>query len=134
MSSLTGAKPVRAAARAGRFGLLLALLLVILEVGATAGLRASDEHGAQQQESGIVASASSSPSLHDELQDWLRLSIVARNALATALPDSWWAVCPHEIDGYALHERLLVGTTDRAEVATASVALQPSRAPPVRVI
>ncbi len=121
---------MRVAARAGRFGLLLAVLLVLL--GVTAAVAPGAGHGDTGQHPVSVAgeSVSTTPSMYDDLQDWLRLSVGTPRALATALPDSWWAVCPRATDGYALQGRLLIGEGGSLRMAAATPTPRSSRAPP----
>jgi hypothetical protein len=120
--------------RAGRFGPLLALLLVLLGMSAAVAPRSGDGHAARTSQYRVVGdSVSTSPSVRDDLRDWLRISGVARPVLATAAPDTGWAVCPRAADGGAPPGWSLVGEVGGAGVATAVTTSRSSRAPPVHV-
>lgn len=120
--------------RAGRFGPLLALLLVLLGMSAAVAPRGGDGHAAQATQHRVVGdSVSTAPSVRDDLHDWLRISGVARPVLATAPPDTSWAVCPRAADGGAPRGWSLVGEVGGAGVATAITTSRSSRAPPVHV-
>jgi hypothetical protein len=117
---------VQAAARKGRFGLLLALLLVLLGVSTGAG----NEYTGPHRPSVISESASATPSMHDDLHDWLRLSMTARHAPTTALPTTCWAVCARATDECALPERSLIGEVSDTGMAAEAATPRSSRAPP----
>ncbi|MGH3759998.1 hypothetical protein [Actinophytocola sp.] len=128
---------MQVAARAGRFGLLLALLLVLFGVpaavtpGTGVGTGNAVRHQALPQwTSTIGGSASAAPSMHDDLQDWLRLSTGTLRSLATALSDTWWAVCPRATDACAPRGRLLIGEVGGTGMAAATPTPRSSRAPP----
>jgi hypothetical protein len=128
---------VLVAARAGRFGLVLALLLVLLGVSVTAvpgtGTGDAGQHRVSvigESASAISIAPSTAPSSYDDLQDWLRLSAGAPRALATAMPDTWWVVCPRATGGCAPQGRMLFGEVDSLGMATAAPTSRSSRAPP----
>lgn len=121
---------MRAAARAGRFVLLLALLLVLLGVSATVVSRDGDAGPRHQV---IGESVSTSPSVRDDLHDWLRVTGVARSVLITAPQDTGWAVCPRAADECAPRGWSLVGEAGGAGAGTARTTSRSSRAPPVDV-
>lgn len=125
--------------RAGRFRLLLAVLLVLL--GGTAAVAPDNNPGgryAGQHPVRVMGEAvSAAPSMrHDfeDLQDWLRLSVGTPRAPATALPDTWWAVCTRATGGYAPPGRLLLGAASSPAMVAAAPTPRSSRAPPVHVI
>lgn len=116
---------MRATAKAGRFGLLLALLLVLLGVGATAGPTG------EGRASGIWESTSTAPTMHDDIQHRVRLFTVARQAQATPQPDTWWAVRPRAIGGSAPRGSSSIGDAGGTGMATAMSTPRSSRAPPL---
>jgi hypothetical protein len=122
---------VRVTTRTGRFGLALAVLLVLFGVSAAA----AGEHRTSQHQvtatSGSASSASSGPSVYDDLRDWLRLSAGTLRAPATALPDTTWAVCPCATGGYARRGQSRVGEGSRTATAIATLTPRSSRAPPI---
>lgn len=130
---------MQAAARAGRFGLLLAVLLVLL--GGTAavapGSNAGDRYAEQHPVWVMGEAVSAAPSMRHDLedfQDWLRLSVGTLRAPATALPDTWWAVCTRAAVGYPPPGRLLLGEVSSPAMATAVPTPRSSRAPPVHLL
>jgi hypothetical protein len=122
---------VRVAARASRFGLVPAVLLVLFGVSAAVAPGADHGDTGQHRVSVTGESASTAPSTYDDLQDWLRLSAGTLRAPATALPDTWWAVCPRATGGCALQGRSLTGKVDSTAMAAATPTPQSSRAPPL---
>ena len=117
---------MRAGVRAGRFGLLLALLLVLLGVSAPVALSVGDGYRAPG-----IESVSSAPTVHDGLRDRVRVSVVARYAQATSSPDTSWATCPRAIGGSAPNGRSSIGETGRTGMPTAMSTPQSGRAPPL---
>lgn len=112
---------MRAAAKAGRLRLLLAVLLVLL---GTSTAVAPSPGGF-----GTVASVSSASPVHQELHDWLRLSGVARHAVST--PDGWWAVYSRAVDANAPLGSAPLGAAGRTHAIATAQTSQSSRAPPV---
>ncbi len=123
---------MRMAARAGRFGLVLAVLLVLFGVSAAIAPGNGADHGTTGQHRASVTgeAATTAPSAFDDFQDWLRLSAGTLRAPATALPDTWWAVCTRATNEYAPPGRLLTGDGDGTAMAAATSTPAPSRAPP----
>jgi hypothetical protein len=130
VDAVRGAERVQEAARTARFGLLLALLLVLLGVSAAVAPGAGAGYSGQHRASVIGESASAAPSMHDDLSDWLRPSVVARHALATTPPHTWGVVRARATGGCALRGRLLVGEIVGTGMAAAEPTPQSSRAPP----
>ncbi|MCS7482477.1 hypothetical protein ACFFQW_11795 [Umezawaea endophytica] len=116
---------MRVVARAGRFGLLLALLLVLLGVRAPTASHLGDESPA----SGF-GSASTTPTMYDGVQDRVRLFAVARAAQAAPLPDTWWATCPRAIGTSVPSGRLPIGDVGCTGTTSAISTQQSGRAPP----
>ncbi|MER5262714.1 hypothetical protein ABTZ99_11610 [Actinosynnema sp. NPDC002837] len=75
-------------------------------------------------------SVSVAPSMNDDLHDWLRLSMAARCAPATAVPETWWAVCPRATGGCASQGRWIFGEVGGTGTVNAEPTPQSSRAPP----
>ncbi|XVS61615.1 hypothetical protein ACQPYE_25355 [Actinosynnema sp. CA-299493] len=126
---------VRAVEKTCRLGLLLALLLVLLGVsagvapdtdGGTAGPRPQPWHGASL----LGESASAAPSMNDDLHDWLRLSMAARSAPNTAVPETWWAAHPRAAGAGARPGPLPGGEVDRTGTGAGEPTPRSSRAPP----
>ncbi|MEV0677347.1 hypothetical protein AB0I60_12595 [Actinosynnema sp. NPDC050436] len=118
---------MRAAGRTGRFGLVLAALLMLL--GIASGTASGQAGGHAAPPAG--GSASSAPSMHDDRHDWLRVSLAVRHSPAEAQPDTWWAVCPWARGGPPERRwSLPAGPCSSARTATAPVPWS-SRAPPV---
>jgi len=115
---------VRAVASTGRSRLLLALLLVMLGVSAPA-VPAVGGHA------GVVGSASAAPTMHDDLQDHVRLFAVARSAQAAQAPDTWWARCAPATGAIAPNGSSTAGETGRADTPTAMSTPRSGRAPPL---
>ncbi|MET1071962.1 MAG: hypothetical protein ABWY11_04870 [Umezawaea sp.] len=117
-------------ARADRFGLLLALLLALLGVSAPTAPLVGDglagDHRVQ-----VVGSVSPLPTMHDGMQDRVRLFAVARSAQAAPLPDTWWATCPRAIGGNARNGYPPAGEVHRTGMPTAMATPQSGRAPPI---
>jgi hypothetical protein len=112
-----------------RLGLLLALLVALLGVSAAV----APVSGAEPPRAPVTGtSALAGPAVHDDLQDWLRLSLVSRNAPAQALPDSSWAVCPRAAGAYTPHGRTLADRADRTARPAAWTTPRSCRAPPLR--
>ena len=116
---------MRAVARAGRFGLLLALLLVLLGVSAPVALSAAGGDRASSE------SVSPAPTIYDGVHDRVRLSVVARYAQATSLPDTWWATCPRTTGESAPNGRTPIGDVGRTGIAAVMSTPQSGRAPPL---
>lgn len=120
---------MRATVRAGRSRLLFALLLVLLGVsGAVAPAAAT---GYAEPSSITGATVATAPSVQNELRDWLRLSGAARHAQATAMPDTWSAVCPHTPGACELRGRPYVSESSAAGMAARTATSRSSRAPPL---
>lgn len=117
-------------ARVSRFGLLLALLVALLGVSAAvapaSGLASTGPHRAPV----TGESALAGPAVHDDLQDWLRLSLVSRHAPATALPDSCWAVCPRATGACVPDGRSRTGRAGHTGTPAAPTTPRSCRAPP----
>ncbi len=75
-------------------------------------------------------SVSPSPSMNDDLHDWLRLSMAARCVPAAAAPETWWAAHPHGTGGCVRPGRFSVGEVGGTGVAAAEPTPRSSRAPP----
>jgi hypothetical protein len=121
---------MRAAARAGQFGPLLAVLLVLLGVSAVVAPGTGDGYAGLHRVSVAGESVSPAPSMHDDLQDRLRLSAGTLRAPVTALPETWWATCPRAAGECAMQGRLPIGEVDSTAMAAATPTPQSSRAPP----
>ncbi|MGW4115508.1 hypothetical protein ACWEFJ_31925 [Actinosynnema sp. NPDC004786] len=124
---------MRTAARAGRFGLLPALLLVLLGVGVVVAPHVADGYAAPYPVSDrpvLGESASAAPSVDDDLHDWLRLSLAARQAPAADLAHTWWAVLGRTGDAHVAPGRPVVGTVGGEGKAAAERTPWTSRAPP----
>ncbi|WP_106188472.1 hypothetical protein [Umezawaea tangerina] len=117
-------------ARARRSGLLLALLLALLGVSAPSAPLVDGGNAADHRVPG-VGSASSVPTMHDGMQDRVRLFAVARSVQATSLPDTWWAVCPRRIGEAARNGPSPTDAVDRTATASAMSTPRTGRAPPV---
>ncbi|MDR6594013.1 hypothetical protein J2S66_002397 [Saccharothrix longispora] len=121
---------MRAAARTGRFGLLLVSLLVL--VGVTAGV-AQGTAGAAGATHPVLFhgwSVSDEPSMHDDRRDWLRSA--ARHAPATAHPDTWWVPCRRATARCALRGRSPADVAGSARPPVAVSTPPSTRAPPPR--
>nr|WP_042191354.1 hypothetical protein [Kibdelosporangium sp. MJ126-NF4]CEL20023.1 hypothetical protein [Kibdelosporangium sp. MJ126-NF4]CTQ97246.1 hypothetical protein [Kibdelosporangium sp. MJ126-NF4] len=119
---------MRAAAKAGRLGLLLGLLLVLL------GLTAAVAPGGGRAVASLTAeSASTTQTIRDDLHNRLHLSAVARHTLSTVAPDSPWALCSADTGRTAHPRRQRPGDTGAVWTADTASAAAPSRAPPGRV-
>lgn len=129
-----GAERVRVAARAGRFGLHVALLLVLFGVSVAVAPGAGNGVGAADVEPPRVSvtgeSMSATPPMHDDVQDWLRLTEGTLPASATAPPDIW-AVCPRPTGECVLPGRSLIDEVGGHGMAVTSPAPRSSRAPPL---
>jgi hypothetical protein len=119
---------VRVAARVGRFRLVLAVLLVLF--GVSVAVAQGNGSAGQPHVPVIGESASTAPSTYDDLRDWLRLSAGTLRAPATALPNTWWAVCSRATDGRALQGQLLIDESGSTGMAAATPTPQSTRAPP----
>ena len=121
---------MRAQAMTGRSRLLLAVLLAVLGVGAAVAPAAANGYPAPRASSVHAGTVKSAPSIQDELRDWLRLSGAARHAQATALPDTWSAVCPQDPDANVLRGRLSTRQAGAGGAACGTGTPRSSRAPP----
>jgi hypothetical protein len=99
---------------------VLAVLLVLLGTSAVVA-----PPGAP---TGELASAATAH--HQELNDWLRLSGVARHALPAGAPDCWWAVYPGTTGAHVPRGSAPVGALTRTEADAATPISRSSRAPP----
>ncbi|QQQ74052.1 hypothetical protein IOD16_22800 [Saccharothrix sp. 6-C] len=126
---------MRAVEKTDRLGLLLALLLVLLGVsagvapntdGGTAGPPPRPRPGAAV----LGESASASPSMSDDLHDWLRLSMAARSAPNTAVPETWWAAHSPVPGARTRPGPPTAREVDRTGTGAGEPTPQSSRAPP----
>lgn len=117
-------------AKASRFRLVLAVLLIVLGLcpAVAPGTTGADPGQYRAPVAGELASTV--PSMHDDLNDWLRLSGAARHTLSTALPDSWWAVYTCAVGECAPRGWSTRGAISSVEAAAATPASRSSRAPP----
>jgi hypothetical protein len=115
---------VRTQARQSRFGLLLALMAVLIAVSAPAASVGGHPHG------GIGASVSPASSAYDEPHDRPRGSVTAAHTSTTAAPDTWWVVYHGPAGGYTLKARGPVDAIDRAAAPASASTSRSSRAPP----
>ncbi|QFZ18831.1 hypothetical protein [Saccharothrix syringae] len=126
---------MRTAVRAGRFGLLPALLLVLLGVSAVVapdgGGYALRYQASQQRLPLLGESASAAPSVNDDLHDWLRLSLAARQAPTADVPQTWWAVLGQVVDEHGGPGRPPVGVVGGRGIAAAGWTAWSSRGPPL---
>jgi hypothetical protein len=106
------------------------VLLAVLGLGAAVAPAAANGYPAPQPSSVLTGTVKSAPSIQDELRDWLRLSGAARHTHATALPDTWSAVCPQNQDGHDTRGRLSARESGATGMAHATAAPRSSRAPP----
>lgn len=129
---------MQVATRVGRFGLYVALLLVLFGVSVAVAPGAGNNvdhpvgiaHAEQHQVSVAGESMSATPPMHDDLQDWLRLAQGALPASATP-PQDTWAVCPRPTGECVLQGRLLIDEVGGHGMAVASPTPRSSRAPPL---
>lgn len=124
---------MRTAARVGRFGLLPALLLVLLGVGAVVAPHVAEGYAARYPVSDqpvLGESTSAAPSMNDDLHDWLRLSLAARQVPAADLTHTWWAVLGRTGDAHVAPGRPAVGEVGGEGTAAAERTPWTSRAPP----
>ncbi|MDU0294711.1 hypothetical protein [Saccharothrix longispora] len=119
---------MRAAARTGRFGLLLVSLLILL--GTTTGV-AQGTAGATHPAPFNGWSVSDEPSMHDDRHDWLRQA-AARHVPATAHPDTWWVLCRRATARCALRGRSPADAAGSARPPVAVSTPPSTRAPPPR--
>ncbi len=124
---------MRIAATTSRFGLVLAVLLVLFGVS-TAVAAANGTEDARQPRSSVVGeSASAAPPTYNGLEDLrhsLLLSTGTLRSPATTLLETGWAVCTRVIGEYAPPEWLLVGEVDSTAMVAVTPTPQSSRAPP----
>jgi hypothetical protein len=109
---------------------LLAVLAALLGVSAAVAPAPGIASTAQHRAPATGESALAGPAVHDDLQDWLRLSLVSRHAPATALPDSCWAVCPRATGAYVPPGRSLSGPAGHTGTPAAPTTPRSCRAPP----
>ena len=122
---------MRTGAGTGRSRLLLAVLLAVLGLSPAVAPAAANGYPATQPSSIRTGTAQTAPSLQDELRDWLRLSGAARHVTATALPDTWSAVCPQHPDEHDSRGRLSAGGSGATRTACETATPRSSRAPPL---
>jgi hypothetical protein len=121
---------VRTGVRTGRSRLLLAVLLALLGLGAAVA-PAANGYPATRPSSILTGTVKTAPSIQDELRDWLRLSGAARHAQATAVPDTWSAVCPQHPGGHDAGGRLSARESGVTGMACETATPRSSRAPPL---
>jgi hypothetical protein len=121
---------VRTGARTGRSRLLLAVLLALFGLGAAVAPAAANGYPAPHQPV-LTGTVKSAPSIQDSLRDWLRLSGSARHAQATAMPDTWSAVCPQNPREHDTHGRLPARESGATTMACGTATPRSSRAPPL---
>ena len=115
---------MRPAAKTGQFRLALALLLALLAVSTAV------VPGTAVGSSGDGASVSSAPSVHDDPNNWLRLSAVARHTLSTAPPDTSWAVYSQPFGECGPCGWSSLGAVTGVATVAATPTPRSSRAPP----
>lgn len=120
---------MQARARMGRFGLVLALLVMLLGMSAAPAHSTDGGFAGQHPVPVIGESASPVPSPDKGLHDRPRLSEAARHVLATALPETCWAVGPGANRGCSL-QRCSAGEVGAGGIAAAASTRQSCRAPP----
>lgn len=115
------------AAKAGRFRLLLAVLLTLVGLSAVpaAGIGAGPRSA-----SVIIGSGSATPATHDTPHEPLRLAQSAPSALTTAVPNTWFALCPNASGGWIAQGRAPLGDVDGTATTDAASTPRSSRAPP----
>ena len=119
-----------AVARAGRYGLLLSVLLVLVGLS-TPAASGDPGHAERHGAAAIGASVANAPSTYDELHDRPRGSVTAGHAPTTASPDTWWVVRQQATGGCTPHRRSPAGEFGNAATTTATTTPPPSRAPPL---
>lgn len=120
---------MRAKARASRFRLLLALLLVLLGTTAVPGTT----HGYTERHPAVGAPVPTVPSTNDDGHDPLRVSATTSQSVTVLLPGKWSAAIPHASHDREQRSRLLVGEVRDTRTRAAALVRQPSRAPPSAV-
>ncbi|NUT94046.1 MAG: hypothetical protein HOY78_18695 [Saccharothrix sp.] len=119
---------MNAAAKAGRFGLPVVLLLLLLGLAVVPTWAAGGGHDVPP--GAVVGSVSAPPTMHDDLDNRPGLSTAALRAASTAVHGHWWAVCSDARSGQAPRGRWTAGeAVGDGPVATAP-ASRCSRAPP----
>lgn len=121
---------MRTGARTGRSRLLLAVVLALFGLGAAVAPAAANGYPAPHT-AAFTGTVKTAPSLQDELRDWLRLSGAARHVQATALPDTWSAVCLQNPDGHETPGRLAARECGAPGMARGTTTPRSSRAPPL---
>jgi hypothetical protein len=106
------------------------LLLVLLGVGTAVAPSTGDGYAVQHRAPVIGESVSAAPSMNDDLHDWLRLSMAARQAPAVDVSDTWWALRKRTTDGYDGPGRRVIGAVGDTGMAAAEPTARSSRAPP----
>lgn len=114
---------MRAAVAVSRFRLLLVVLLALLGTSTAAPDVAFAGQAALFQ--------SATPPIHEQPTEPLRLSATAVHALATALPEGWWAVSPGSAGEATPPGRPRVEPVSGRGLAAATSTPRSSRAPPL---
>jgi hypothetical protein len=121
---------MRGAGGTGRFGLLLALLLVLVRVSAPVGPAADSQYAHQHRASTVGVSASVTPPDHDVPHGRLPGSLSAGLGSATPMADTSWGVWQPANGEYAPRGRSRIATTDGLVLAAVAPTSRSSRAPP----
>jgi hypothetical protein len=104
--------------------------LLLVFVGVPVAVAPGADESGQYRVTVTGESMPAAPPARDDLRDWPRLT-VTRHASATALLDTWCAVCPRTTNRCAPHGRLLVGAAASTRMAVSVPPPHSSRAPPL---
>lgn len=120
---------MRAEARASRFWLLFAFLLVLVAVSVPAAPRMGSPYP-EQDFSVLGGSVSDASSGYHELHDRPPGSSSAGHTSTAAAPDTWWVVWQRATGASAPRAQQPTGDADRPVMSATTSASTPSRAPP----
>lgn len=122
-------RTVRAQARASRYGLLLALLLLMIAVSAPVAHDVDDPNaGPDSLHPGLSVLVAVPVDLAPH--DRPRGSATTGHASTTVAPDTWWVVLAHTAGANSLTAQGFPGGHDRSVPRAATATSRSSRAPP----